>query len=306
MEPFAVFLLSFGSPERLDEIPEFLHNIRRGRPTPEALVREVQERYVRIGGASPLPELVGRQARALQARLQARAPESRVYVGMLYWKPYIRDVARTIHQDGYRRWVAIPLAPQYSRVSVAAYLAAVDQAVAELEPRPVVHKVERWGDHPDFIAAVAGHVQEALTRFPNPDDVVTVFTAHSIPMRFVEEGDPYPQEVEEGARRVAEMLGLPRWRVAYQSAGAQAVPWLGPDVMDVFTELAQQGVKHVLVVPIGFLTDHVEVLYDLDIELKAHADQLGLHMERSASLNDDPRLIAALEDLVWRALEPEG
>ncbi|NPA06763.1 MAG: ferrochelatase [Chloroflexi bacterium] len=305
MEPFAVFLTSFGSPEQLDEIPEFLRNIRQGRPTPEKLVREVQERYARIGGASPLPALVGLQARALQARLQTRAPESRVYVGMLYWKPYIHDVARIIHQDGYRRWVVIPLAPQYSRVSVGTYLAAVDRAVADLESKPIVHKVERWGDHPDFIAAVASHVQEALARFPNPEDVVTVFTAHSIPMHFVKEGDPYPQEVEESARRVAETVGLARWRVAYQSAGAQAVPWLGPDITDVFTELAQQGVKHVLVVPIGFLTDHVEVLYDLDIELKAHADQLGLHMERSASLNDDPRLIAALEDLVWRALAAE-
>ncbi len=302
MEPFAVFLLSFGTPDDWDDIAEFLHNIRGGRPTPPELVEEVRERYRRIGG-SPLNQRVAEIAQALERRVQARAADSRVFVGNLYWKPSIAEVARQMHAAGYRRWIALPLAPQYSAVSVANYLKAVEQAAADLEPRPQVHPVRRWGSHPELIAAWAEHTRQALARFPADAEVVTVFTAHSIPTRFVEQGDPYADEVHESARRVAEAVGLTRWQVAYQSAGASAVPWLGPDVLEVFTDLAQQGVRHALVVPIGFLTDHEEVLYDLDIELREHATRLGIHMERAAMLNAHPRLIAALEDLTWRALE---
>jgi len=302
MEPFAVFLLSFGTPDDLNDMAAFLRNIRGGRPTPPELVEEVRERYRRIGG-SPLNRRVAEIAQALERRLQARTPAARVFVGNLYWKPYIHEVARQMHAAGYRRWVALPLAPQYSEVSVANYLKAVARAQEQLEPRPQVYPVRGWGRHPDFIAAWVERTRQALDRFPQGAEVVTIFTAHSIPTRFVEQGDPYPQEVAAGARQVAQTLGLTRWQVAYQSAGASAVPWLGPDVLDVFTELARAGVQHALVVPIGFLTDHEEVLYDLDIELREHAQRLGIHMERAAMLNDHPRLIAALEDLTWRALE---
>ncbi len=303
MDNFAVFLLSFGTPETLnrDDIRAFLLNIRNHRATPEALVDEVLERYRRIGG-SPLNQRVAAIARALEQRLQTRARQSRVFVGNLYWKPTIAEVARQIHAAGFRRWVALPLAPQYSKVSVANYLRAARHAAEALEPRPQILAIERWGDHPEFIAAWAERVREALSRFPRGAEVTTVFTAHSIPAAVVERGDPYPDEVHATARRVAQAAGLTRWQVAYQSAGASAVPWLGPDVLEAFTDLARQGVRHALVVPIGFLTDHEEVLFDLDIELRQHADQLGVHMERAAMLNTHPRFIAALEDLVWQAL----
>ena len=303
MPDLAVFLLSFGTPddpEDTEAIARFLHNIRGGRPTPPELVREVQMRYRRIGG-SPLNQRVAAIAQALQARMQSHSPDIRVFVGNQYWEPYIRDVAREMHAAGYRRWVALPLAPQYSAVSVANYLRAVEQAAAELTPRPEVYPVSRWGDHPGLITAWAERVQQALAHFPAEAEVTTVFTAHSIPTRFVEQGDPYPAEVEDTARRVAEAAGLTTWQVAYQSAGASAVPWLGPDVLDVFTDLAARGVRHALVVPIGFLTDHEEVLYDLDVELRAHAERLGIHMARAAMPNAHPALIAALEDLALRA-----
>ncbi len=301
----AVMLLSFGTPDDPNDtqvIERFLHNIRGGRPTPPALVREVQTRYQRIGG-SPLNRRVAAIAQALHQRLQEQLPHSQVFVGNLYWEPYISEVARQMHQAGYRHWVAVPLAPQYSRVSVANYLRAVEQAASSLRPRPHLHLVRHWGEHPGLIAAWAEQVRQAWARFPSGADIVTVFTAHSIPERFVAEGDPYPQEVEATARLVAEAVGLSRWQVAYQSAGAQAVPWLGPDVQEVVRTLAEQGVQHVLVVPVGFLTDHEEVLYDLDIELRAETERLGIHMERAAMPNAHPALIEALADLTLHALD---
>ncbi len=299
--PVAVLLLAYGGPLSLDDVEPYLLDVRGGRPTPPELVAEVRERYALIGGRSPLLDHTQAQARALERWLHRHAgPHFRTFVAMRHWHPYIRDVVPTIVAQGYQRLIAIPMAPHYSRMSVGAYRRALDQALERVAEPVEVQFVERWGDHPGFIAVVAAKVQEALQRFPTAvrPNVEVIFTAHSLPRKVVERGDPYHEELTTSAALVAQRVGLSRWHFAYQSAGASNVPWLGPDVSEVVSDLAARGARHVLVVPIGFVCDHVEILYDIDIELRQHAERLGVHLERTASLNDDPAFIETLGQLV--------
>ncbi len=329
----AVFLLAYGGPLSLDDVEPYLLDVRHGRPTPQELVEEVRERYRLIGGKSPLLDHTRAQAQALEAWLnQQRAGTFKTFVGMRHWHPYIHEVLPEILEQGIQRIVALPMAPHYSRMSIGAYRHALEKALEGQGYRPGAepHTVEaphltylvqqwesgrngrpptldvafiaRWSTYPGFIQAVASKVEEALRGWEGSRPVV-VFTAHSLPQKVVEQGDPYAQELKESARRVAEKLGLERWQVAYQSAGASAVPWLGPDVGDVVRDLARQGVRDVLVVPIGFVCDHVEILYDIDIELQAIARELGVRLRRTVSLNDDPAFIQALGGMVASALE---
>ncbi len=362
MEPTAVFLLAYGGPLSLDDVKPYLLDVRHGRPTPQELVEEVRERYRLIGGKSPLLEHTQAQARALEAWLhQHLGPHFKTFVGMRHWHPYIHEVLPDILNQGFRRIVALPMAPHYSRMSIGAYRQALEKALeaqgyrpltqaegweqsaassqqsevgCEVKvwtqgdapslpsvdypppttdrPLPTAHRrpltsvfITRWSTYPGFIQAVAHKVEEALSAWEGSKPVV-VFTAHSLPQKVVEQGDPYDKEVRESARRVAEHLGLDAWHVAYQSAGASAVPWLGPDVGDLVEDLARQGVREVLVVPIGFVCDHVEILYDIDIELQQRARTLGVQVRRTESLNDDPAFITALGEMVRtaaRALE---
>ena len=305
----AVLLLSYGGPNSLDDVAAYLHNIRGGRPTPPELVEDVKRRYALIGGRSPLLERTQAQARALQAWLDEHlGPGYHTYVGMRNWHPFVHEVLPDIVASGAKRLIAIPMSPQYSRVSVELYRRALEEALAQVEAPLEVHFVERWGDHPGFVAAYAEKVHHALAhKFP-PDaqNVAVVFTAHSIPLPLVEQGDPYPHEVAESARLIAETVGLDRWHVAYQSAGARQVPWLGPDVNQILERLAAEGTKHVLIVPVGFVADHVEILYDIDIEMREQTTRLGVHLERTDSLNDSPLLIAALGQMVVDSLNSQS
>ena len=299
--PVAVLLLAYGGPLSLDDVEPYLLDVRGGRPTPPELVEEVKERYALIGGRSPLLDNTLAQARALESWLhQHVGSHFRTFVAMRHWHPYIREVVPQILAQGYRRIIAIPMAPHYSRMSIGAYKRALDDALEHVGLPVEVRFVDRWGDHPGFIRAVANKVQEALERFPKTvrPEVAVIFTAHSLPQKVIERGDPYHEELVRSASLVAERVGLQRWHFAYQSAGASNVPWLGPDVSEVVSDLANQNVRHILVVPIGFVCDHVEILYDIDIELRQHAERLGVHLERTASLNDDPTFIETLGQLV--------
>jgi len=305
--PIAVLLLSYGGPDSLDDVPAYLNNIRGGRPTPPELVEDVKRRYALIGGRSPLLERTQAQARALQAWLEGHlGPGYRTFVGMRNWHPFIHEVLPDILATGAGTLIAIPMSPQYSHVSVGLYRKALEEALAGVDAPLRVHFVERWGNHPGFVAAFAEKVRQALdAKFP-PDArgrVAVIFTAHSIPMRFVEMGDRYPQEVEESARLIAGAVGLGTWWVAYQSVGAAGGAWLGPNAEDVVAERAEEGYRYVLIVPVGFTADHVEILYDIDIELKTHAASLGVHLERTDSLNDSPALVQALGEMVKEYVE---
>jgi len=290
-EGVAVLLMAYGGPSSLDEVEPYLLDVRGGRPTPPELVAEIRSRYAQIGGRSPIRERTDAQARALGRALGAAWP---VYVGMRHWHPFIKETVERIVADGHARVVAIVLAPHYSALSVGAYEKRVLEAA---RGRLELALVRSWGDHPRFLEAVAERVRQALQRFPAPKTVQVLFTAHSLPARILAAGDPYPDELHASAAAVAALAGLAHWRLAYQSAGATPEPWLGPEAGAVMTELAAQGQRHVLVVPIGFVSDHVEVLYDVDIAYRALADRLGIQLERTDSLNDDPLLVAALAQI---------
>ncbi len=305
---YAVLMMAYGSPESLDQIEAYLLDIRGGRPTPPHLVEEMRHRYALVGGRSPLVDITRAQASALEKRLNATALDRRytVYVGMRHWHPYIRDAVAQIAADGHQKIVALCMAPQYSRLSVGAYFQALRQALDALRLDPEVTYIESWNTHPLFIRAIIEKVTEAWQRFPSTarDQVRIIFTAHSLPTSILAEGDPYDAQLRETARLVAAELKLrpDQWQVCYQSAGARQVEWLGPQLKDVVVDLARTGIHEILVAPVGFVADHLEILYDVDVEAKRAAEDAGAHLERIQSMNTTPLFIEALADVVSKAV----
>jgi protoporphyrin/coproporphyrin ferrochelatase len=288
MSKTGVLLMAHGTPSSMDEMPEYLRLVRGGRPASPELIAEMRHNYEAIGGRSPLTDLTMRQAEALRTRLGSEVP---VAVGMRNWKPFIADAIEELRASGASRVVAIPLAPQFSTLSVGKYYAA---ASAGLSNGMELVRVDSYHAHPLLLRAFAERVQAAR---PTPDDTV-VFTAHSLPRRVIDEGDPYAEEVMTTARGVAALAGVDRFERAYQSAGRTPEPWIGPDVGELVQERAAAGVKRFLVVPIGFVCDHTEVLFDIDVQANAAAEASGASLRRTESLNSSPAFIAMLEDLV--------
>jgi ferrochelatase len=288
----AVLLLAHGSPDSVEEIPEFLSQITRGRSVPPNVIEEVKHRYGLIG-RSPLTRLTLRQGELLAEELKLP-----VYVGMRNWKPFIADTIATMKSHDIGRAVVICLAPQNSRTSVGLYRAALN---VEGGVPFGVDFVESWHDHPLLIAAFVEKFRAEWNRACGEMSarVPVVFTAHSVPQRTITEGDPYETQAKETARLVALEAGLAAedWRFAFQSQGMSGGAWLGPTVESTILELKQKDHRAVFVQPIGFLCDHVEVLYDIDIGFKEFAAKEGIRLWRAESLNDSPLLTAALADL---------
>jgi protoporphyrin/coproporphyrin ferrochelatase len=288
----AVLLLAHGSPDSVDDVPEFLRNVTH-RTVSHEVVSEVKHRYGLIG-RSPLTELT-----LQQSDLLARELNLPVYVGMRNWKPFIADTLRKIRDDDFKHVITICLAPQNSRTSVGLYRAAVNTADADVL---AFDFVESWHDHPLLIKAFSEKLRagwaSACREFGS--QVPILFTAHSVPSRTVAEGDPYERQAKETAALVAMEASIPAeaWMFAFQSQGMSAIPWLGPTVEDRILDLKDKGHRAVFIQPIGFLCDHVEVLYDIDIGFRHFAEQNGVRLWRAPSLNDSPLLIAALADLV--------
>jgi protoporphyrin/coproporphyrin ferrochelatase len=295
-----VFLMAHGSPDHLDDMAAYLQHVRGGRPTPQVLVDDIRGRYQLIGGRSPLLDLTRAQGKALEARLNANGRRFRVYVGMRHWHPFIKDTVQQMVSDGIRRVVAVSMAPQYSRLSVGAYRCALEVAQEELGIRLDVTTVTSWHDHPLLLQAFAESVQAICRQLSHEvrTQLCVIFTAHSLPQHILAEGDPYPHEVDRTAAGVAKRLGLTTWEVAYQSQGATAEPWLGPTLDEVFDRAAAQNRRALLVVPIGFVCDHVEILYDIDILAQKVAQEKGLCLWRTASLNTSPTFIETLASVV--------
>lgn len=311
-----VLLLAYGGPDSLDVVPAYLLDIRGGRETPQHLVDEITERYRLIGGRSPLLEIT----RSVAARLQD-AVGLPVYVGMRHWRPWIQDTVAQMVADGVQRMVAVCMTPHYSRMSIGAYRARLDEALQaqrELAGRDMeVAFVRSWHDQPDYLDAIAANVRDTLQRWPDGvrDEVVIIFTAHSLPESIIQSGDPYDQQLQETARLLAKRLDLAPaaagaepggWMFSYQSAAQTGVPWLGPQIEAVIPSLAARGVRNALIAPIGFIADHVEVLYDIDIGVQEIATAQGVRVERTPMLNDSPGVIAALADLVRREMPDHG
>jgi protoporphyrin/coproporphyrin ferrochelatase len=301
-EQIAVLVMAYGGPGSLDEVEPYLMDVRGGRPTPPEIVEKIRARYARIGGRSPILDITRAQAAKI-GRVLGRG--FAVFVGMRHWHPFIQDTVKDIAAAGFQRVVGVAMAPHYSNMSVGAYEKKLLQAADGLLD---VTLVRSWWNQPQFLDATASRISEALERFPagGGAQVAVVFTAHSLPEKIVASADPYPEELKASAQEVAQRAGLEEWRLAYQSAGATPEPWLGPDAEQVMTTLAQAGHKAVLLVPIGFVCDHVEILYDIDVEYQGVAQRLGVQLERTASLNDDPGLVVAVAEAVRQAAAQRG
>jgi len=305
--------MAMGGPDSLEAVGPYLNDVRGGRPTPLALVQEITERYRATGGKSPVLAITREVARRLEDRLNAPgAARFKVYVGLRHWHPYIRETYQEIVKDGVRRVVGVCMAPQNSQLSVGAYVRKVSEAQAESGADARFTYVPSWNIHPSLIHGTVANIREALQKFPPDarDWVALIFTAHSLPERILTSGDPYPGQVRETVEAVLAALGpLPSgatWRFAYQSQGRSEEKWLGPTVEATLDELHGLGFRHVLMAPIGFVSDHLEVLYDIDIEFKKRASEKGMWLERIAMPNATPPLIETLLDVVTTHLRETG
>ena len=278
--------MAYGSPARPEDIPAYFEDIRGGRPVRADAVAELAERYRRIGGSSPLNEITERQRTGLENELGAP-----VYVGMKHWTPRISEAADQAIQAGAQRIVGLVLAPHYSAISIGGYRDRLSEAVGD---RADLVMIESWHDHRPFIDLVADRVRGT--------DAHVVFTAHSLPERILAEGDPYKDQLLETSRLVAERAGLATWSFAFQSESPTGEPWLGPDILDELDRLYALGVRKVLVAPVGFVSDHLEILWDIDVEAREKAAELGLELDRIESLNDAPEFARALAVLVEQVL----
>jgi ferrochelatase len=289
----AILLLAHGSPDSPADIPEFMKHVTGGRPIPDVVMQEVTYRYSRIG-KSPLTEITLRQAEALQAKLGLP-----VYVGMRNWKPFIADAVRQMDSNGINKIVAICLAPQNSSTSVGLYSQVLGR---ERKPGMAVQFVDSWHDHPLLIQALAERL-EPVWRQASAElgaAAPVIFTAHSVPMRSIQAGDPYERQAKETARLVgSKITGLTPdlQNFAFQSQGMSGGPWLGPTVESAMLEMKRQGHRGVVIAPIGFVCDHVEVLYDIDIGFRQFAKEQELSLWRPESLNVSPTFVAALAKL---------
>ena len=290
-----VLLMAHGTPESLDEMPEYLRLVRGGRAPTAELVEEMRHNYAAIGGRSPLTEISQAQGRALQELLDDKGIPALVVVGMRNWKPFIADAIRTLVDARVTRIVGIPLTPQFSSLSVQKYVTAAEAALPSDMPFGCIRS---FHDHPWLIEAFAGRLREAA---PQPDEEI-VFTAHSLPVRVVEAGDPYAKEVAATAAAIASMCGLQHYQQAWQSAGRTPEPWLSPDLSDLIRERIVEGASAFLVVPVGFVCDHTEILFDIDVQAATVARDLGVSLRRTSSLNTASIFIRTLGDLVTREL----
>lgn len=295
--PDAILLLAYGGPDSLDDIPAFLLEVRGGRPTPPPLLAEITRRYALIGGRSPLLAITRRTADRLSAAVGLS-----VYVGMRHWHPFIRETVAQMAGEGVRRCIAICMAPHYSSMSIGAYRARLAEALAAAGSDMAVAFVESWHMQPYYLEGIVANVREALLRFPMNvrDGVKVIFTAHSLPASILERGDPYSAQLRETATLLADRLGLApdRWTFSFQSAAPTGTPWLGPQIEALVPELAQAGERNLLIAPVGFIADHVEVLYDLDIGVQRIARSVGVRVERTPMLNDSSALVNALASIV--------
>jgi ferrochelatase len=285
--------MSYGTPERLEDVEAYYTHIRRGNPPPADLLGELVGRYEAVGGPTGLNRITRQQADGLALALARRGYELPVYTGFKHVAPFVGEAVRRMASDGIDHAVGLVLAPQYSHRSIAEYARYAEEA---RPPSLELDVIRSWHDHPGFVAFLSMSLREALSQAGDLPPVV--FTAHSIPARVIEEGDPYAEQLRETCELVAARAGVVQWEFAFQSAGRTSDPWLGPDVLDVIESLADRGERGVVVQSIGFVADHLEILYDLDIEAQRTAQRRGLSFTRARMPNDDPAFVAALADVV--------
>lgn len=291
-----VFVMAYGGPNSLDEVEPYLMDVRGYRPTAPAIVHEVRERYKLIGGRSPIFEQTQTQARALEAALNKHGQAFKTFVGMRHWHPFIKETLTQMGEQGIDRAIGLVMAPHYSRMSIGAYY----QKIEETQPPIEIKRIDRWHLLPGYLDALTDRVRSALQKFPVDvrAEVPIIFSAHSLPQRILEWHDPYPDELHATVAAIMERLGPHPHEFAFQSAAISNEPWLGSDVGAALDRFAHEGQKHVLIAPIGFVVEHVEILYDIDVVFQQQAQKLGLHLERIEMLNDAPKMINGLAELL--------
>ena len=297
--------MAHGAPESIDDIPDYLRQIRGGKESTPETIQIIRDRYKQIGGKSPLREITTELAHRLEDFLNQERTQFKVYVGMRNWNPYISDEVKRMKDDGIEKVIAICLAPQFSTWSTKLYFEAFKEALKNCGGENInVHYIASWANHPLLIDVFAEKYREALKKLEpeKPESIYTIFTAHSIPSESIKLGDPYREEFNKTVELLVGKVKPDNWYQAYQSQGMIPVPWLGPTVESVLDKISRIGSKTVLIVPVGFVCDHVEILFDIDIEFKQYAEAKKLKLYRTESLNYSATYIEALASITWEAL----
>ena len=297
--------MAHGAPESIDDIPAYLKQIRGGKESTPETIQIIRDRYKQIGGKSPLREITTELAHRLEAFLNQERTQFKVYVGMRNWNPYISDEVKRMKEDGVEKVIAICLAPQFSTWSTKLYFEAFKEALKNCGGENInVHYIASWANHPLLIDVFAEKYRDALKKLEpeKPESIYTIFTAHSIPSESIKLGDPYSEEFNKTVELLVGKVKPDNWYQAYQSQGMIPVPWLGPTVESVLDKISRLGSKTVLIVPVGFVCDHVEILFDIDIEFKQYAEAKKLKLYRTESLNYSATYIETLASITWEAL----
>ncbi len=309
----AILLLAFGGPSSLDEIESFLTSVMAGRePSPEQLAK-VTEKYGLIGGCSPVTKITFEQAKLLEEKLNFsekkyrgmnRSGSYRVYVGFAHSRPTIKETVKKIVSDKIEKVVVLSLAPYYSKVTTAAYIEKLRTAIKEIQLTSDISIAGHLGNYPLYLNVVIDKIEEGLKQFSSQEqkNLYIIFSVHSIPQRFIDQGDPYLEQVKTSINSILKISSYPRWNLAFQSRGSSASSgeekWLEPEVKEKIDELAKNGVKNILLVPLSFISENIETLYDIDIIYKKYAEEKGLKFIRTSCLNTSPKFISALSNIV--------
>jgi ferrochelatase len=303
----AILMIGYGAPEKIEDIRPFLENVAKGRPIPPDRLEEVAHHYELFGGKSPLKEYTYKQARALQNKLAEYGHDIPIYVGMRNWHPFTPDTIKKIYDNGARKVIGMIMAAHQSDASWEKYQRDVQEALTDLGIEMEFDYSPPLFDHPLFIEDSADRVQDCLDEIPTEEypETMILFTAHSIPVPMAE-ASPYVEQLTTTARLIAEKLNYDNWRLVYQSrSGRPTDPWLEPDVCDVIEEISKEGVKNVIAQPIGFICDHIEVLFDIGVEAQETSDEVGIKLYRANTVNDDPKFIEAMADVVQKMMDSE-
>ena len=286
--------MAYGSPSSLEEVGDYLAQVRGGRGSSPDETEHLKQRYQRVGGQTPLLQITKSQADALQKKLVADGAPARVSFGMKHWHPFVEDVVEKISIDNPPILVGLALAPHYSKLSIGGYEDSVRRGLARKHSKIPFVMVKSWHTEPSLITALSTRVSNMLKEIAGSGGTMVVFTAHSLPLRVVSDDDPYQAQLLETSQLVANEAHVTNWDFAFQSASGPTGTWLGPSLKEKITEFSNKGITRILVCPVGFVSDHLEILYDLDVEARDYANSRGVVLSRTLSLNDDPMFIEAL------------
>ena len=304
MKNTAILLLAFGGADSIEAITPFLKNVMRGRTPSPGMIKTITERYSKIGGKSPITEITCKQAEALQKQLEKKSEVPlRVYVGMRHWHPFIKETLSEIADTGCEKIIAICMTPQRSNYSANGYKKDVFDGLEGFKEKPDISFVSEWHMNQRFQEAVAEKITEAMLPFKeNGQKTAVIFSPHSLPLKVMDNDDPYVEQIDETIKGVLSVRGNLDWKLGYQSKGLAPGEWLEPTVESILESLPKEGYKNVLIVPIVFVSDHIETLYDIDIFYRRQAESLGLNFRRTKSLNDSPKFIEALSEIVMEEI----